>query len=64
MCINYYSMVLCIAVMYRMHALVRRGATQYPGAKYIVRDDGTRIDLRYHPKASDIHLQFGYKVCM
>ena len=42
--------------------LVRRGANQYPGAKYITRDNGDRIDLRYHPKASDLHLQIGYKV--
>ncbi|RUS82303.1 hypothetical protein EGW08_009935 [Elysia chlorotica] len=46
----------------RMQYLVRRGANHYPGAKYIVRDNGERIDLRYHPKASDIHLQIGYKV--
>ncbi|CAH1781896.1 unnamed protein product [Owenia fusiformis] len=46
----------------RMQELVRRGATQYPGAKYIIRDNGDRIDLRFHPKASDLHLQIGYKV--
>lgn len=46
----------------RLHELVRRGANQYPGAKYIVRDNGERIDLRFHPKASDLHLQIGYKV--
>lgn len=45
-----------------MHELVHRGANQYPGAKYIIRDNGERIDLRYHPKASDLHLQIGYKV--
>lgn len=45
-----------------MHELVRRGANQYPGAKYIVRDNGERIDLRFHPKSSDLHLQIGYKV--
>ncbi|KAL4220549.1 DNA-directed RNA polymerase II subunit RPB1 [Mactra antiquata] len=45
-----------------LHTLVRRGANQYPGAKYIVRDNGERIDLRFHPKASDLHLQIGYKV--
>ena len=38
-------------------ALVRRGNSQYPGAKYIIRDTGERIDLRYHPKSSDLHLQ-------
>lgn len=46
----------------RMQDLVRRGNSQYPGAKYIVRDNGERIDLRFHPKPSDLHLQCGYKV--
>ncbi len=52
------SLLLC----YRMQELVRRGANQYPGAKYIIRDNGERIDLRFHPKVSDLHLQIGYKV--
>ena len=47
---------------FRLQELVRRGPTQYPGAKYIIRDSGERIDLRFHPKPSDLHLQFGYKV--
>ena len=46
----------------RMHDLVSRGATQYPGAKYIIRDNGDRIDLRFHTKSSDLHLQCGYTV--
>lgn len=46
----------------RMHELVARGHNQYPGAKYIIRDNGERIDLRFHPKPSDLHLQYGYKV--
>ncbi|GIY87707.1 DNA-directed RNA polymerase II subunit RPB1 [Caerostris extrusa] len=45
-----------------MHELVQRGNSQYPGAKYIVRDNGERIDLRFHPKANDLHLQCGYRV--
>ena len=45
-----------------MHDLVSRGATHYPGAKYIIRDNGDRIDLRFHPKTSDLHLQCGYIV--
>ncbi|XP_013401160.1 DNA-directed RNA polymerase II subunit RPB1 [Lingula anatina] len=45
-----------------LQELVRRGDSQYPGAKYIIRDNGDRIDLRYHPKPSDLHLQIGYKV--
>lgn len=46
----------------RMHDLVARGATHYPGAKYIIRDNGDRIDLRFHPKTTDLHLQCGYVV--
>ncbi|XP_064638126.1 DNA-directed RNA polymerase II subunit RPB1-like [Lineus longissimus] len=46
----------------RLQELVRRGPNQYPGAKYIIRDNGDRVDLRYHPKPSDLHLQIGYKV--
>ena len=42
---------------------MRRGNSQYPGAKYIIRDNGDRIDLRFHPKPSDLHLQTGYKAC-
>jgi len=45
-----------------MLELVRRGHSQYPGSKYIIRDNGERIDLRYHPKTSDLHLQCGYVV--
>lgn len=45
-----------------MQELVRRGTSQYPGAKYIIRNNGERIDLRFHPKPSDLHLQYGYTV--
>lgn len=45
-----------------MRDLVSKGNNQYPGAKYIIRDNGERIDLRFHPKLSDLHLQVGYKV--
>ena len=53
---------ICHNFPFRLQELVRRGPTQYPGAKYIIRDSGERIDLRFHPKPSDLHLQFGYKV--
>jgi len=46
----------------KMQELVQRGNAQYPGAKYIIRENGDRIDLRFHPKSSDLHLQCGYKV--
>lgn len=69
MCSSYYE-VQCISWLKsfffffasRMTTLVHRGHNQYPGAKYIIRDSGERIDLRYHPKPSDLHLQLGYKV--
>jgi len=46
----------------QMRKLVENGPTQHPGAKYIIREDGARLDLRYIKKASDTHLEFGYKV--
>ena len=49
-------------VQCRLRQLVDRGQNAYPGAKYIIRDNGERIDLRFHPKPSDLHLQYGYKV--
>ena len=30
-----------------LRSLVERGPLEWPGAKYIIRDDGVRIDLRY-----------------
>lgn len=46
----------------KLYSLVYRGHNQHPGAKYIIRDNGDRIDLRYHPKTSDLHLECGYRV--
>ncbi|ORY05979.1 beta and beta-prime subunits of DNA dependent RNA-polymerase [Basidiobolus meristosporus CBS 931.73] len=46
----------------KLQELVRNGPNQHPGAKYIIRDTGERIDLRYHQRAGDIPLQYGYKV--
>lgn len=48
-------------IFLRLQKLVNRGDMQYPGAKYIIRDNGARIDLRYHPRSEDLHLQAGYK---
>ncbi|KAL7296373.1 hypothetical protein TKK_0010387 [Trichogramma kaykai] len=45
-----------------MKSLVQRGHNRYPGAKYIIRNNGDRIDLRFHPNPSDLHLEYGYKV--
>jgi hypothetical protein len=60
---NFSTIIHVCVRIYSMQELVRRGSTHYPGAKYIIRDNGDRIDLRFHPKPSDLHLQYGYKVC-
>lgn len=44
----------------RMQILVQRGPNQYPGAKYIIRPNGDRIDLKFHPSTADLNLQVGY----
>ncbi|OZJ04949.1 DNA-directed RNA polymerase II subunit rpb1 [Bifiguratus adelaidae] len=46
----------------RLQQLVHNGPTEHPGAKYVIRDTGERIDLRYHKGAADIPLHWGYKV--
>lgn len=47
----------------KMMELVKRGALEHPGAKYIIREDGSRIDLRFSKRsAADLHLDYGYKV--
>ncbi|CAD5225568.1 unnamed protein product [Bursaphelenchus okinawaensis] len=46
----------------KLQELVNRGDTTYPGAKYIIRENGLRVDLRYHPRAADLHLLPGYRV--
>ena len=49
----------------RLRRLVENGPHPPPGqtgARDIIRDDGTRLDLRYLKKSSDRHLEFGYKV--
>lgn len=45
----------------KLYALVRNG-TEYPGARYVIRDTGERIDLKHHKRAADISLQYGWKV--
>jgi DNA-directed RNA polymerase II subunit RPB1 len=41
---------------------VNNGPFCHPGAKYIIRNDGSRIDLRYVKKLTDIKLELGYQV--
>lgn len=44
-----------------LQELVRNGPNEYPGARYVVRDTGDRIDLRYNKRA-DTFLQYGWIV--
>ncbi|KNZ48173.1 DNA-directed RNA polymerase [Puccinia sorghi] len=44
-----------------LQELVQNGPTEYPGARYVVRDTGDRIDLRYNKRA-DTFLQYGWIV--
>ncbi|CAH6720811.1 DNA-directed RNA polymerase II subunit RPB1 [[Candida] jaroonii] len=46
----------------RLTEYVRNGPNEHPGAKYVIRDNGDRIDLRYNKRAGDIALQYGWKV--
>jgi len=46
----------------KLHGLVQNGPNEHPGAKYVIRSDGTRIDLRHHKRASAINLEYGWKV--
>jgi DNA-directed RNA polymerase II subunit RPB1 len=48
--------------IHKLHQLVRNGPNTHPGAKYVIRDTGERIDLRHHKRAGEISLQYGWKV--
>ena len=55
----------CQTWLRRLQQLVENGPHPPPGqtgAKYIIREDGQRLDLRFLKKDSDRHLEFGYKV--
>lgn len=58
--LHIFSSAGCLTY-FRLQELVNRGDAQYPGAKYVIRSNGERVDLRYHPRASDLVIQPGYK---
>jgi len=45
-----------------MRQLVENGPNFHPGAKYIIRDTGERVDLRFSTQDNGKHLQPGYTV--
>ncbi|KAF2017627.1 DNA-directed RNA polymerase II subunit RPB1 [Aaosphaeria arxii CBS 175.79] len=46
----------------KLTALVRNGPTQHPGANYVIKSDGTRLDLRHNKNPDQLRLQYGWKV--
>ena len=48
--------------IHRLTEYVKNGPNEHPGAKYVIRDNGDRLDLRYNKRAGDIALQYGWKV--
>lgn len=44
-----------------LQELVKNGPNEYPGARYVVRDSGDRIDLRYNKKSETL-LDYGWIV--
>jgi DNA-directed RNA polymerase II subunit RPB1 len=45
-----------------LQQLVANGPMQHPGAKHIIRSDGTRVDLRYVKNKSELMLNLGWIV--
>ncbi|KAK0666143.1 putative DNA-directed RNA polymerase II subunit RPB1 [Cercophora samala] len=46
----------------KLTGYVKNGPNEHPGAKYVIRSDGTRIDLRHHKRAGALQLEYGWKV--
>ncbi|KAI8873392.1 Rpo21 protein [Ramicandelaber brevisporus] len=46
----------------RLQETVNNGPNSYPGARYVVKDDGSRIDLGFRRGGGDVPLRYGYQV--
>ena len=46
----------------KLTQLVQNGPNEHPGARFVIRSDGTRIDLRHHRRAGALQLEYGWKV--
>ncbi|KAJ2709785.1 DNA-directed RNA polymerase II core subunit rpo21, partial [Coemansia spiralis] len=46
----------------RLQEYVRNGRDVYPGAKYVIRDNGETINLLFNKQRGDFPLQIGYRV--
>lgn len=57
-----YPEVVTAFNMNDMKQLVENGPSTYPGAKYIQRDDGYKVNLQYVTNRADVQLEIGYTV--
>ena len=46
----------------KLHKLVENGPNEHPGARFVVRADGSRLDLRHHKSSGSMSLEYGWKV--
>jgi DNA-directed RNA polymerase II subunit RPB1 len=46
----------------KLTLLVRNGPNQHPGANYVIKSDGVRLDLKHNKNLDDLRLQYGWKV--
>jgi DNA-directed RNA polymerase II subunit RPB1 len=46
----------------KLQELVANGPNVHPGARYVYRENGERIDLRFKNRGGDIPLQYGWRV--
>ncbi|KAF1939018.1 beta and beta-prime subunits of DNA dependent RNA-polymerase [Clathrospora elynae] len=46
----------------KLTLLVRNGPNQHPGANYVIKADGVRLDLKHNKNLDDLRLQYGWKV--
>ena len=46
----------------KLTGLVRNGPNMHPGANYVIKSDGARLDLRHNKNLDEVRLQYGWKV--
>lgn len=47
---------------YRLQELVENGPASYPGARFVLKDSGERIDLKYRRSNVPLQLEYGWIV--
>ncbi|KAF2731593.1 beta and beta-prime subunits of DNA dependent RNA-polymerase [Polyplosphaeria fusca] len=46
----------------KLTGLVRNGPNLHPGANYVIKSDGVRLDLKHNKNLDDLRLQYGWRV--